>query len=385
MKVAIITTDNRETYRAYHETEPDFGKAPKALLEGFARMGGEIEVHVLACVQQPVQSPARLADNIFLHTLVVPKIGWLRTLYQGCVRAVRRKVKEIRPDLVHGQGTERDCGISAVFSGAPNIITVHGKMTEIEALHNSPIGSFPWCAARVENFTLPRTDGIIVISDYVHARVRHYGVPLWPIPNAIQRMFFDFPRVAGKKTIPQLINVGVVSDRKRQRELLQILCALREEGLQFEMLFIGSLKTTYAPVFMRELDAANERFGGFSHVTRVGDEDFCRLFDTASAMVHFSSEESFGLTFAEALARNLHLFASDVGSIREIAAGVAGVEIFPLQDWAGLKDAIRAWLRRGNFDRPRPDQAPAPIIQRYHPELVARQHLDVYREVLARR
>jgi glycosyltransferase involved in cell wall biosynthesis len=385
MKVAIITTDGRETYRAYDEPEPDFGKAPKALLEGFARMGGEIEVHVLTCTQQPVKCPAKLADNIYLHNLVVPKIGWLRTLYQGCIRAVRRKVSEIQPDLVHGQGTERDCGISAAFSGRPNIITVHGKMTEIEALHRSPIGSFPWCAARVENFTLPRTGGIIVISDYVHARVRHYGVPLWEIPNAIQQMFFDFPRVAEKKAVPQFINVGVVSDRKRQRELLQILCALREEGMAFDMLFVGSLKTSYAPAFMQELQAANERFGGFSHVTRLGDEDFCRLFDTASAMIHFSSEESFGLTFAEALTRNLPLFASDVGSIREIAAGLSGVEIFPLQDWAGLKDALRAWLHRGRFSAPRPGQAPRPIIERYHPDFVARKHLEIYRDVLARR
>ena len=48
-----------------------------------------------------------------------PKIGWLRTLYQGCVRATRRKLREIQPDIVHGQGTERDCAIGAVLSGFP--------------------------------------------------------------------------------------------------------------------------------------------------------------------------------------------------------------------------------------------------------------------------
>jgi glycosyltransferase involved in cell wall biosynthesis len=385
MKVVILTTDNRETYRAYHEPEPDFGKAPEALLEGFARLGGDLEVHVLTCVQQPVRMPERMADNVFLHALVVPKIGWLRTFYQGCIRAVRRKVKEIQPDLVHGQGTERDCGLSAIYSGFPNILTVHGKMTEIEALHHARVGSFYWCAARLENFTLPRTGGIVVISDYVNARVQHYGVPLWPIPNAIRRMFFESPRGTEKRAVPLLINVGVVSERKRQRELLQLLCALRDEGLQFEMLFVGSLQTTYAPAFMKELAAANDRLGGFSHVERVDGEDLVRLFDTAAAMIHFSSEETFGLTFPESLARNQHLFASDVGSIRTIAEGVDGVEIFPLQDWTGLKNAIRAWLQSGKVDAPRPDRSPQPIIERYSPEFVARRHLDVYREFLARR
>ncbi len=95
----------------------------------------------------------------------------MRTGYQGCIRAVRKKLKEIRPDIVHGQGTERDCAISAVLSGLPNVLTIHGNMNAI-ANCTCPIGSFHWLAARLEDFTLSRTDGIICISDYVKNLVR---------------------------------------------------------------------------------------------------------------------------------------------------------------------------------------------------------------------
>ena len=61
----------------------------------------------------------------------------------------------------------------------------------------------------------------------------------------------------------------------------------------------------------------------------------------ASAMIHFSSEESFGLTFAEAIAQGLYLFASDVGAIRDIAKGVERVQIFDLKNWDGLKNSVR--------------------------------------------
>ena len=85
------------------------------MLQGFAALP-EVRVHVVSCTQQPMRSPEKLAGNIWFHSLHVPKLGWLRTGYQGCIRAVRRKLRAIQPDLVHGQGTERDCALSAIFS-----------------------------------------------------------------------------------------------------------------------------------------------------------------------------------------------------------------------------------------------------------------------------
>ena len=79
----------------------------------------------------------------------------MRTGYQGCIRAVRKKLQEIRPDIVHGQGTERDCAISAVFSGFPNVITIHGNMRLIAQIEPRPAVFVYWLAARLETFTLP--------------------------------------------------------------------------------------------------------------------------------------------------------------------------------------------------------------------------------------
>src|SRR5215468_3650643 len=89
MKVAILTTDNREHHRRYEMTRPYFGSAPEALLQGLATIPG-VEVHVLSCTQRPMQSPDKIAENIWFHGLHVPKIGWLRTGYQGCIRATKK-------------------------------------------------------------------------------------------------------------------------------------------------------------------------------------------------------------------------------------------------------------------------------------------------------
>ena len=141
MRIALLTTDNREDRKDYGHPVPYFGSAPEALLEGFARCP-ELEVHVVCCAQARMTSPSRLAPNIFFHSLHVPKIGWMRTAYQGCVRAVRRKLKAIRPDIVHGQGTELDCALDAVFSGFPNVLTIHGNMRLIAEVNQAKPFSF---------------------------------------------------------------------------------------------------------------------------------------------------------------------------------------------------------------------------------------------------
>src|ERR1700677_5239966 len=124
---AIITTDRGDDWRRYAEPAPSFGTAPAALLQGLAAMP-DCEVHVISCVQQPVTSPAKLSENTFYHSVEVGKWGWLRGAYAGCVTAVRKKLREIAPDMVHGQGTERYCSLSAVYSGFPNVLTIHGNM-----------------------------------------------------------------------------------------------------------------------------------------------------------------------------------------------------------------------------------------------------------------
>ena len=189
MRIALLTTDGREVWKDYGTPTPHFGTAVEALLQGFARMP-EVEVHVVTCARARVNAPPKLAANIFFHSLFVPKLGWLRTGYQGCIRAVRNKLKEIRPDVVHGQGTERDCAICAVFSGFPNVVTIHGNMAELARQFGERVGSYGWLAAKLETFTLKRTDGVLCNSAYTEQLVQPRARRTWRVANALREMFF---------------------------------------------------------------------------------------------------------------------------------------------------------------------------------------------------
>jgi glycosyltransferase involved in cell wall biosynthesis len=381
MKVAFLTSDSRGFFIDPKIPAPEFGTAPAAVLQGFALLA-ELEVHVISCARQEMKSPAKLAPNIFFHSLYVPKIGWMRTAYQGCIRAVRRKLAEIQPDIVHGQGTERDCAMTAAWSGFPNVVTIHGNMAELARLFRARIGSYGWLAGKLENFALRRTAGVFCNSEYTERLVKPRARRVWRVSNAIREQFFSTPPAPPGAARCTLVNVGFPDSRKRQLELLQVIRDLRQQGLNFEFQFVGDFRpdNPYAAAFLEQIRPLERE--GFARCAGVKSAaELVATFDQSAAMLHFPSEEAFGLVVAEALARDLKFFGARVGGIPEITAGVPEAELFATDDWGGLTSAVAAWIRRGF---PRATDSAQSIRARYHPGVIARRHVEIYREVLER-
>ena len=182
---------------------------------------------------------------------------------------------------------------------------------------------------------------------------------------------------------PRLINVGVISPNKRQLELLELFIRLRADS-EFNVTFVGKADRhdAYARKFMDLLHKANTLHGGVEHLNSVSAESLIELYDSSDAMVHFSREESFGLIFAEALARNLPVFASDVGAIREISEGVANCQVFGRNDFERLASAIGRWVLAGEYLAARPQKPNTVVESRYSPRIVAGMHLEAYKEIL---
>ncbi len=378
LKMAMIVPDNRDEFRRYADPLPHFGTAPTALLDGFSQLPDECEIHVVNCVQQPVAVPEKIRPNIFYHTEIVPKWGWLRGGYLGCIRSIRRQLQKIQPDIVHGQGTERYGALAAVWSGFPNVVTIHGNMAELARRFHAPLGSFNWLAARLENFTLPRTAGVFCNSTYTESLVRPRARRVWRVANALRPEFF-VPRTSSPEKKCILLNVGVVTERKRQLELLGVAEKLQRRGFQFEFHFIGRLGLDSYSVAFREQLKPLVVAGCARHFEEMSCEELIRHFDSAHGLVHFPSEEAFGLVVGEGLARGLKLFGSQLGGVVDIAGGIPGAELFEENDWDGLVNALAKWMQLGH---PLELGAIELMHMRYHPQAIARRHLEIYREVI---
>ena len=379
MKIVQLTTDARDHYKHYDRSVPYFGTAPEALLQGFAALP-EVEVHVVSCTHRPMRSPEKLADNIFFHSVVVPRIGWTRTFYQGCIRAVRKKLREIRPDIVHGQGTELDCAISAVFSGYPNVVTIHGNMVQMARLAKGRSRFYLGIAAWLENIALSRTNGVFCNSTFTEALVKPRTSKVWPVPNPVRKNFFELPISNHRRRTQVLLNVGSVSAHKRQVELVELAERLHRQGVKCRFEFVGQIAANdpYGTAFLKKIELAKDK-GFAAYRGFMERDDLIKAYDSADALVHVSAAESFGLVVAEALSRNLKFFGSRVGGISDIAENVEGAELFSRDDWTGLGAAIASWVEKGC---PQPSTAAATMRKRYRPDQIARRHLEIYEEVL---
>ena len=382
MKIALIATDNREQHQRYELEEPYFEPAITALLDGFASLGRNIEVHVVSSAKRAMKSPPTLKSGARFHSLRVPPIGWGKTAFAGCILATRRFLTALKPELVHGQGTERDCAMCAVHSGFPNLITIHGNMRRIHEMGLLGAPLYYRLAAALEDHALGRTSGTICNSVHTETLVRNRTRRTWLVPNPLRSAFFS-PRSAPRESgrIPTFITIGVVTNLKRPLQILGVARKLHEKGYPVLFRFAGlnTLQDEYGMRFAAELEHGTAH-GYAEFLGQFGENELIAAMDESDACVHFPSEEAFGLVVAECLARGLKMFASDVGGIRDIVKGVDGAELF--ENPEGLERGIIAWLEAGT-------PAPAPALDlmrsRYSPEGIASEHLRIYQEVLGKR
>ncbi len=377
MKLAFLTTDNRQNFGEFSLPAPYFGTAPEALLQGLAALP-ELEVHVISCAQKPLKSPKKLADNIWFHSLYVPKHGWMRTSYQGCIRRVRRQLKLLKPDIVHGQGTERDCAISAAFSKMPNIITVHGNMRLIAELNQAKPLTYWWLAAQLEKIILPRTRGVVCITRYTQDAVKDLARKTWVVPNAVDASFFDLE--AARDDSLTILCVGFVCQRKNQNAFIRALDSLAGTR-KLRVLFLGEApkEDPYVAEFF-ELLATRPWciHGGFAN-----RESLKAHLKTASLLALPSLEDNCPMVVLEAMAAGVPVLAAKVGGLPDlIEDGRNGLFCNPLEA-ESMAVGVQRLLDNPQEALELTKTAKALARERFHPLAIAKRHLEIYREVLS--
>lgn len=379
IRVAVLAAEIREYARDYSNPEPGFGTPLEALREGFPEIP-DLEVHYISCLRQPVKSPPKLAANIWYHALHVPKIGWMRTAYQGCIRATRKKLREIQPDIVHGQGTEHNNALCAVFSGFPNVITIHGNMRLIAKINHAKPFSFQWLAARLEAFTLPRSQGVVCITNYTREAVAGLARSTWLVPNAVDPGFFQLEPEPDLAEPPLILCVGNISVRKNQNNFIRMLDTLAARR-PFKVVFLGGIQRDhpYGEEFLHLIASRPWcEFDGFAD--RVALKSYFRR---ATVLILPTLEDNCPMVVLEAMAAGLPVIASDVGGLPDLVEpAVTGLLCNP-ESPAEFTKALNTVLDDPGTARAMGERARQRALERFHPRFVAQRHLEIYREVLS--
>jgi glycosyltransferase involved in cell wall biosynthesis len=133
----------------------------------------------------------------------------------------------------------------------------------------------------------------------------------------------------------------------------------------------------YGRRFSVEVQAAQAE-GWARHFSRTRDDFLLSLFDQCDALVHVSMEESFGLVAAEALARNMKLFTTPVGGLKDIGNKVEAVEWLNPEDPAAWDEPLKRWIKQ----KEAPPASSHLMKEKYGPEQIALQHLRIYQAIL---
>jgi glycosyltransferase involved in cell wall biosynthesis len=421
MKIAFLVPDNRENFRQYDLQNPCFGTAPTALLEGFSMLGDHPEapeIHVISCTQKRISAPEKLASNIWFHSLHVPKAGWLRSGYLGCALAVGKKLRQLRPDLVHAQGTERDCAISAVLSPYPKILTIHGNLRLIKKQVGFRPFSAMWLQSYLEGLVVPQFDGVICITEYTRKAVEAEVPKTWVVPNAVDPAFLtlgekrvgmyesavtDAKQRLGQQKVksdgaikaaglepahlstlppltktPVILVVANVDPRKNQNAFIKALDPLTR-SMNFEVRFFGSCPDDeYGREFQR---LVSER--PWCHYGRmIGRGELRNQFADADLLVLPTHEDNCPMAVLEAMASGVPVMASKVGGVPDLIDGTTtGLFCYPNEPESFLSGVTRLLKERSLAEFLR-EAAYKKAMERFHPKVVAQRHIEIYRAVL---
>ena len=378
MRIVQITTDSREHYRDYQRPEPYFGTAPQGLLDGFTEWP-DAEVHVISCSHFQTRVPEKLAPNIWFHQPVVGKWGWGRTLFAGSIKAVRGLVREINPDIVHGQGTERDCAMAAVLSGRPNVLTLHGNMRVHAKLPENRKSAYYKLVAILEGYCLKRTHGVVAISRYTEDLVKGLAPRAWLLPNAVDRRYFDIQPVP--PLVPRILFVGSIDERKNPLGLIRACEPMLRAG-ECTIAMAGQGQPDHP--YVKEVLRLVSELPGIERLGFIGRDELGEEFRRSSLLVLPTFEDNCPMVVLEAMAAGLAVAASRVGGVPDLITHEQDGLMFDPNAPLAIKECIERLVKEPETCARLGAAGRVTARQRFHPRVIAAAHLEIYREVLGR-
>jgi glycosyltransferase involved in cell wall biosynthesis len=378
IKLLLVTTDNREHRGCYDMPEPWLSAPVLSLVNGFGRFPNEIEVHIASCAKQSMSAPEKLADNVYFHQPIVPKIGWGRSLFLGCAYAVRQLARRLGADIVHGQGTERDSAMAAACSGKPCVITIHGHMARIAGFTQAKFGSYYWMASRLERWVVRHSDAVVALNTFTKEGVAKGAIRTWIIPNAVEKEFFtDQPHQTSNS---HGICVANISPWKNQVGLIDSCRPLLESGL-CGISFAGSLPigTPYAETFESRL----RDLPGIRHLGFLSSDAIRAEIAKSGFLILPSFEENCPMAILEAMAAGVPVIASRIGGIPDLIRDDETGLMFDPNDPADVRRQVERISTDPQLRSRLGANGQAEALRRFHPEVVAKAHINVYQDVIA--
>lgn len=144
-------------------------------------------------------------------------------------------------------------------------------------------------------------------------------VPL-PAGKIVREHNVDEKLKRKRPDLPLVLNVGSQEPRKNQTSILVAADILWRQGIEFELIFIGSGSPPLSTAFDLGVESLQRRGNPVTVLRHASDSELAEAYEQATMSVFVSLHEGFGLPVAESLAHDTPVVTSNFGSVAEIAA-----------------------------------------------------------------
>jgi len=283
------------------------------------------------CNSYVLFTPEKQAPGIFFNDsgfeVVTPgRVGikFLAAFWRNFQLTGQLKYESV--NLFHGLSNELPSGIHRL--SIPSVVTIHdliflkfpGFYRPVDRLiYRSKVRYACQAATRViavSNQTRRDLIGLLnVPEDKIDVVYQPVSQRFFENPEA-----FEISAVKEKYGLHEnfILSVGTIEDRKNQ---LNIIRAVREEGIDREIVFIGR-KTGYADRLMDYI-RLNRMNNQVRFISDLPDEDLPSIYALAGASVYLSKYEGFGIPVIEAMAAGCPVVASNAPCLPETSGGAA--------------------------------------------------------------
>ncbi len=339
----------------------------------------EVELSVFSCYARQGDSTDSEA-GIIRHSLPRRRFG-RASFYWRDVRALRRHVREFRPDVVHAHGTDLYAA-TALSDDYPAVITPHGIVAR-EAKVVPPRERIRWyLQALWEAVVLRRARHLVAISPYVEQELAHLTrATFHPIENPVDDVYFS---LADSKPTGIILWAGRLIPRKDPQTAIRAF-ARTKTAFPHARLRIAGESASY-PDYARATKELARNLGLSDSVEFLGQLDQKSLINeyrAAECLLITSLQETAPVVIAEAMACGRPVISTDAGGCAHLIRSGETGWLAPKGDEAALAQHISSLLASPELAVRLSQAARQEAQRRFRASLAVDKTLELYRRLLA--
>lgn len=286
-------------------------------------------------------------------------------------------LREFKPDVVHGFGTESGYGLMAVLQDSPGIVSIQGIMEKLAPYMRSVLlpGSIGFLRF-LERWVLARAAGMVVENEFAanwarshapHQRIR-------VIPHAVNP---EFLTIQPDYSVQRLLCVGTLCPMKGVHTVLQAFANCRNKQARLCFVGDGPLRLSLMQA-ARDLNVA-ERVEFAGQMDRAGVMNEMRK---SRGLVLGSRMDTSPNAVTEAHAAGLPVLSTQTGGLPELVDQGQDGFLVPVDDTSAIARGMEMLLEDADQCKRMGEAGRSKVRTLNEPSRIAQLHADFYREIV---